>query len=828
MNHEKENQTPNLQSTHEVAVCAEPVSANPESVHVYASFLSGNVSRESLPLTRERFYEEVGSRKVAELIKAIERVPEGADIRHLKGLLPAVQYMAQWPQTGIRPKKEDSLPTGLCMHDFDGLSISPAEIYEERVQPLLEQLQVALCHTTPSGKGLRLVTLLQEGETIAHCQHRVAQALGLTEKADEHVKDICRLSYLVPSEYIHYIDDKMLFEMYTSQTTSLTVAMPQSQMEEYIPYAEEVKDEDDFIYTEEVKDEDEDTEAEEDDEIEEAEIVEEPKYEEVPLKEIVKTLEERVAKLGVAREGMRNNTLYLMAKHLFPLVGGQFAPVYELLSERFRQKGLADEEIRATIGSAQGAAAKNGGTVSELMTGILSELKPLYRTAEAELELPALPKLPPFLEMLTTLFPERLKAPVVLASLSMLGTLATGIRFKYQRDAALHSLSFLVHVMAPAVSCKSYVNHLKNIVVKRLIDADRAELKEAEKERKERRGKGDNERKEYKDHKLRLVPAQTTLAALYEQIGASEGEHLLLCTDELIDIVKNSSSAYTNFKTIMIRAFDNGEISKGTVSDSTANIRCDTYLNTVTCATNQTTLSFYRNAEDGHVLRTLFITLPSTLAEDGPVYDFPDARQQSWIDEMTEKLMQEKGEVDLPVLNMAIKQFLDESKNQYILDEDMAYRTFALRSAVIGFRAGVLAWLLEGKPKCLCSKRGKLEKLSKTGKRIVDFALWVARYNRQMQYILFAKQAEEQINAVAITPRKTRVSNVYDLVPMTFTLSDMANARVKALLPPCKNLSTTIARWTAKSWIAKQADGHTWKRLYDTSEQAIAASKMAS
>lgn len=190
--------------------------------------------------------------------------------------------------------------------------------------------------------------------------------------------------------------------------------------------------------------------------------------------------------------------------------------------------------------------------------------------------------------------------------------------------------------------------------------------------------------------------------------------------------------------------------------------------------------------------------------------------------------MEEKGDIDLPVLNMAIKQFLDESKNQYILDEDMAYRTFALRSAVIGFRAGVLAWLLEGKPKCLCSKKGTPEKLSKVGRRIVDFTLWVASYSRQMQYVIFAKQAEEQINAVAITPRKTCVSNIYDLVPMAFTINDMASARIKAQLPPCKNLSTTIARWTEKNRIAKQPDGHTWKRPFETSEQAIAASKLAS
>lgn len=798
---------------------------------VNAALLQHNSAKKAEPMTRENFYMMVRSRKVETTINAIEHQPEGADLRTLKSYLPAALYMAQYPDDGHRPKKDDSQPTGLCMHDFDHLETDVKAFFEEKVRPLADTLQLALAHITPSGKGLRLVTQMMGGEGIEACQQRVANMLGVNDFKDEHVKDICHLSYLVCESYILYINDALLFDIEVEEKEAET--LPEITFPP-MPLSLASVEEDDIEDAVIVEDNEEAEEvnyhsSEEAEETEEChdmvpvEVPEEPMYEGVyPLRTIVKKLEERIASQGLVQVGERNNKLYAMAIHLRALVRDNFQQLYDLLSPLFLESGLKDDEIRQTIASALGQRQKHPGRITMLMEGILSEMQVMKGSDEADMQLPPMPELPPFLEMLTSLFPARMKAPVVLASLPMLGTLATGVRLGSNDEEKPASLSFIVHLMAPASSGKSYVNVLKRRLMSTIDEQDKRELEAIEKERTANKQKGANERKKLTKHKLRLVAANTTMAALYQQIADSEGEHLLLCTDEIRDILKQSTSAYTNFQDILLHAFHNEEVSKSTVGDATSNMRSDVYLNSITCGTPGVTMQFFKNAEDGLVTRTLFITLPSALGERRPKYPKPNEKQQAMIDHMVDSLQQEVGFYNLPVLETAIEDYLEEARLRYLVDDDDVLANFSHRSADIGMRAGVIMWLLEGKPQDLTKKR-RPKRLSKAAQRVINMAVWVAKYCQMMQYGIFGQQASDQISAVKVKPYKTQQQNIFDELPNEFTTSQINDVRFKVGLKPTSNPSVTVGRWAAQNWIVKQPDGRTWVKLYPTSQLAIQA-----
>ena len=146
------------------------------------------------------------NKKIVEVCAAIK---ETGDKTKKEGL-PAMMPMGL---VGDRTrKKENCTPTGLVMIDLDKVAdITPVVGMLAEMHETLERLKVRLVHITPSYHGLRLIVeCMEEGmqETVDH----VAEALGLAQfgEVDPACKDLSRLSYLVPADYILY--EKGLFD----------------------------------------------------------------------------------------------------------------------------------------------------------------------------------------------------------------------------------------------------------------------------------------------------------------------------------------------------------------------------------------------------------------------------------------------------------------------------------------------------------------------------------------------------------------------------------------------------------------------------------------
>ena len=97
------------------------------------------------------------------------------------------------------------------MYDVDHIN-DPRGYYQARVAGREEELGVALAHVTPSAEGLRLIFVVpQAGMTLEAAQRWMSERLGEEVAYDGAVKDLARCSFLVPRDYILFIDEETLF-----------------------------------------------------------------------------------------------------------------------------------------------------------------------------------------------------------------------------------------------------------------------------------------------------------------------------------------------------------------------------------------------------------------------------------------------------------------------------------------------------------------------------------------------------------------------------------------------------------------------------------------
>ena len=124
----------------------------------------------------------------------------------LKKRLPILTPHATF-QNGRR-KNDEAIPSGFSIYDLDHIE-NPRAKWEE-IEARKEELGILLAHNTPSTEGLRLVFVMPQGMDLAQAQAWMASQLG-DKQYDACVKDYARCSFVVPREYILYMNADGLF-----------------------------------------------------------------------------------------------------------------------------------------------------------------------------------------------------------------------------------------------------------------------------------------------------------------------------------------------------------------------------------------------------------------------------------------------------------------------------------------------------------------------------------------------------------------------------------------------------------------------------------------
>lgn len=788
-----------------------PMTNNPNSSPTPESlcYLEHFTDRHVKPLTAEAFYQLIDSPEVKSVMQQIEAEPDQEKKNILKQTLPAAIYGCLMAADGSRPtsKAANVRASGVCIHDFDHLGSDVRQLFVSSVMPLRNEIGLMLAHVTPRGEGLRLVTKLLEGETIPACQQRVADRLSLSLFADKQVKDMTRLSFIPAREYILYIDEKLFSVDVANDLQSASTGKPVEEacqretMPEHAPEAAPSSQR---------------AEAEMSvvpggEKLLAADVFD---YQGVKYSTIIQDLLSRIATDGLPCEGERNDDLYLVARELRHVCGYQFEMLHMLLSPYF--KNLPDNEIRRTINS---AINSSGRTLTPTMKGILAQHKSEDADSEdaSRIPLPTMPKLPPMMDMIVKFYPKAIHPHVVLAMLPILGTYGTHVRFRYL-DNRLNSLTFMTAIVGKSGRGKAFVNHLYELLTPILNAWDQEERKKDQLYQFQMdRRKQDEEYPDDPCAKVRLFSDDTTTSQMLEYLDNLKGEHALQYTEEVARLVTARGSRYANNDDLYCKSFDNAIAGKESKNRQTRNIRTKIYLNTLFAGTYRSMHNFYNNPEGGLNNRVTFALLPDKRHKGIPFYADPDEEQKKLIDaslrmlwmactkEEVEQLevkditavhMSEQ-EMEFPFLDKAIQQWIAKCDVQDAENPDETWRDMANRAAVIGYRAGVLAWLLWGRPED-----------QKTLTLVKKFAIWVAEVDRIGLYNFCGDEYDSLLADEYNQPkvRNTKNMKLFSLLPDQFSRKDVQALKAKYGESPT-SADMVISRWTGDGKIVKDAPG---------------------
>ena len=371
--------------------------------------------------------------------KTCEEIAKTGD-KSLKDELPAMMPMGT---VGDKTrKKENCTPTGLVMIDIDGTTPLDVAILKESIEKMkseLERLYVRLIHITPSGKGLRLLVCCHADgmeETIERCVHDLKlDAYGVVDPA---CKDLSRLSYLVPADYILYTEG--LFD----EVPEVSV----QQMNQYTITGTTEKFSNENAKVGEVLSND--------------EKYKNFKYNGVPLAQIVRDF---IDETGGDPAGGTVHTFYNELIVLFrnlcnndPKIVHAVLPSYNHgIEETWAQcVGLCGSNRTTRLDSKLYFWLKN--------KGLLAERNRMGNEEEAKAEpIPPMPTLPPIFRQYVNSAPEDFKVPTVVALLPILGTLTSHLRATYFDDSE-QSTEFISLLFAPPSSGKSFIKRLSGLL----------------------------------------------------------------------------------------------------------------------------------------------------------------------------------------------------------------------------------------------------------------------------------------------------------------------------------------------------------------------------
>ena len=665
--------------------------------------------------TYQRYLERSNSPELLRLCNDIAAEKDADKRGELKKKLPAITWQAYF--AGKRLAKEAE-PSGLFMLDIDHIE-NPGEMYAKQVASRVKELGIVYCGMTASRHGLRIVAkCLPTLHTIEECQRWLASNLKV--EFDGVCKDWARCSFLVHDSYTYYMDAKAIWE--DEPAVGTVYAVGSGRVEERKsgkeakpaaePTVEPTVDQREGLFG--GSDE----------------------FRGIPYSQIIKEWFEREG--GEPEQGNRNASLYKLAMRLRYITDFNEATLLRIMPSY----GLPEEEMKSLIKSACGASRASNlpSDLNDLLRSIdrRNKLK-----GEGDDDIPdiitsttKMPPLPPIFRQFVDNAPEDFKQAVILCQLPILGTLGSKLRAKYL-DGQMHSPSFQVSLEAPQASGKSFMVRMAEYELEQIIRHDEVQReKEQEYDKKVREMKMlnikinvDNKDEilgQRPESMIRYCSPKMSVTKLLMRLHDAKGLHIFAIAPEIDTVTKAFKSGFSSYSDLLRNAFDNDLYGQDYASENSFSGIVPVYYNTLFSGTPKAMRRFYPDVEDGLVSRVCFVTLPDQFGKAMPVWKELDEKQAAEVQMQLVRLnevsiqgdeVQDDHVLKLDWLNETMEQWLKAQQMEAIKNDDRTRDIFCRRSAVVGFRAGMLAFFLWGEPR----------RVTPTIRRSVrDFAVWVA------------------------------------------------------------------------------------------------------
>ena len=677
--------------------------------------------------------------------------------------LPVWLPLAQSFNNGTR-KAEDAVPSGLFYLDIDEKGLTEQLWQKVQDENLIEEYRIVY-FAESAGGGTHIWAWRTPGATIEEDIQKLASRLGVSY--DSHVTDLARCCFMVSEKYVKLLDP-IVFE---EQPSSPKLGDNRGLNEES-PLTEKNENG--------------------------SETCSDPQppnlggsnYKGIPYENIVQALLWKLGYGDAPAEGERNMALYTMSRYMRFICDFDEQKLFTILPHW----GLSDHEVQSTIKSAVGSTRPAG--IPSMMNEVLSSLGAASEAGSAESDestvAPVDNELPGILQDLSDHAPEEFREATLMAAMPMLGTLATGIRAKY-RDGKLNSPSFIVDIEAPQATGKSFVDAEFELLMDPIIKQDEVEW---QKEIEYSLAKKNGEEVENPCAQIRIIEPNIGVSAFLERALYAKGKHLFTYAPEIETVLKNNKGgAWTEKNDLFRLAYDNKPWGQHRISKDSFSGKVTLYYNMVMCGTPNKCRAFFADAESGLVSRVTPVLLPDMVGARLPHF-------KAWSQEDEEKvkrqclcLMDEEGEVELPLINKAIEAWDEEKRQEYLQTLRYSLDVLRRRAALNGFRAGIIAYLLEGRQET---------------ERAIRFAVWYAERCLHYQLQLYGNKIDA-LHDNAVSPQASKGNIRYlDVLPKEFTKEDLVNLRLANNESPV--VKTIIYRWVKEGLVVK-TNANLWQKI---------------
>ena len=689
------------------------------------------------------------------------------DVKQNKNLdrkkeLPVWLPLAQCFNNGTR-KAEDAVPSGLFFLDIDEKGLTDQLWQKVQDENLIEEFRIVY-FAESAGGGTHIWAWRTPGSTIEEDIQKLASRLGVSY--DSHVTDLARCCFMVSEQYVKLLDP-VVFEPLTEEQKKM--------------YATEV------AVGGDLKSPTQNSRITNSSKQESSPLTTNPSplnYKGIPYENIVQALLWKLGYGDAPAEGERNMALYTMSRYLRFICAFDEQHLFTILPHW----GLSDHEVLSTIKSAVGSTRPAG--IPSMMNEVLSSLGAAIETGTETIDdsmvSPVEAELPGILQDLSDHAPEEFREATLMAAMPMLGTLATGIRAKY-RDGKLNSPSFIVDIEAPQATGKSFVDAEFELLMDPIIKQDEVEW---QKEIEYSLAKKDGQEVENPCAQIRIIEPNIGVSAFLERALYAKGKHLFTYAPEIETVLKNNKGgAWTEKNDLFRLAYDNKPWGQHRISKDSFSGKVTLYYNMVMCGTPNKCRAFFADAESGLVSRVTPVVLPDMVGARMPQF-------KAWSQEDEEKvkrqclcLMDEEGEVDLPLINKAIEEWDEGKRQEYLQTLRYSLDVLRRRAALNGFRAGIIAYLLEGRQET---------------ERAIKFAVWYAERCLHYQLMIYGDKLDALHNST-LSPQTSKGNVRYlDVLPKEVNLR-LANNESPVV-------KTIICRWVKEGLIVK-IGANLWQKI---------------
>ena len=677
---------------------------------------------------------------------------------------------------------------------------------------------IVLVHVTPSSEGLRLVFIIPDGMSLADAQKWMSQQLG-DEEYDVCVKDLARPSFIVPEDYILFINNEELFKerivTYSlagdcKSPEHLAGANPQAQSTNHKVQSSNLNVQNNNLKVQSNSDVQDNRlsgthshpavssgsaiqPAQSGDSNGTAAGDLSPagahpdacpeifptEYQGIPYYQLIRKLIELLG--GEPEHGSRNSFIFTLScylrylcddnpawiKQIIPIFGEDqkraFTTVESACSRK--QSHRMPSIVRTAIKLAQEAdsKAKGEGSYDDEDFGDIHNPDSYFYNIH---QMPQ--KLPKLIKLLISKTPSIYRPAVSQAVFPPLASHLLETRFRYI-DNVEHEATLSSILCAPTGSGKEAITQPINRI---MADIRRRDAEQRERERKwkdECNSKGANKDRRERPEGLVIqeVNIDMTNPAFVLRMKEAANHFLYAKVNELnlFDALKGKTNQHFR---IMELAFDLGIYGQDRVGTQSVTETVKVRFNWNACCTPKKCRDYFRKVvTDGPISRISFATIERRpCGSDIPVYGTYDAAFDEELKPYIDNLLKARGLVNCPQAMRLAKTLVEENAEFSRLSQNYVFENLSFRANVIAYLKACVLYVANG---------------MKWEKSIEDFVRWSERYDLWCKLKLFGQMIYDADNDGSDI-RKTSPRgpmNLLELLPDEFSLDDYVKVRQK-------------------------------------------------